>query len=245
MGALLRRLSSFFSRPGANWEGVYKSLSEVQALGPGFDGDVWLTQSMSRFFNPVEDDAARHLALLAATLLSKNSPVKILDFGGNLGFGYTPLMRMLSNPAQLEYQVIETARVCSEGKKLFAADTHISFHDALPAANTVFNIVYSRSSLQYIDDYAGLLLTLAAYKAEFILLAGLPLSAGVTFATAQKNVSGSVIPFWFFKASEIVDIMSRSGYRLMYKSDAEPLGSVEQAQALGYVPNAGNFLFKR
>jgi hypothetical protein len=58
---------------------------------------------------------------------------------------------------------------------------------------------------------------LAEYQPQFFLFVDLASGDIPTYATAQKNIQGSVFPYWFINAREIVDLMADLGYKLIFR----------------------------
>jgi putative methyltransferase (TIGR04325 family) len=75
--------------------------------------------------------------------------------------------------------------------------------------------VHLDAVLQYIEDYRELLAQLCALRPEYVILIKITAGAYPTYATAQRNLPGSVVPCWFFNADEIVSAMASNGYALM------------------------------
>ena len=58
---------------------------------------------------------------------------------------------------------------------------------------------------------------MAEYKPQFFLFVDLASGEIPTYATAQKNVRGSVFPYWFINVREIVELMVGLGYKLIFQ----------------------------
>jgi putative methyltransferase (TIGR04325 family) len=126
-----------------------------------------------------------------------------------MGRAYLQLKRTL--PTAPTYMIVETAAVCARGRELVP---DITFVDRLPdVANP--DIVYVRTSLQYLEDPLGTLRRLFTYGPRFVLLADTSAGEIPTFATAQLNIRGSVIPCWFLSIDAIVD--AAAGYELLMR----------------------------
>jgi putative methyltransferase (TIGR04325 family) len=198
------------------WSGIYERYEEVPVTGPGFDGEEWIAA--------VRDDARRmmqsttldsgfwgsKIATIAA--LCRRRPLTILDFGGGLGTACLHLERSVRPPGPIGYHVVEGKRVCEEGRHL-GVSSSIRYHDHLPTLDAV-DIVLARSSLQYIPQWRDLLGALAAYRAQYFLIEDLPAGANPTFASAQLNMPGSSIPYWFFNRDDVVRAVESHGYSL-------------------------------
>lgn len=229
--------------PPPVWTGVYDRLADVPRTGAGFDGDVWIRQCEARLAQLRRDPrraGAELLALLSATFPT-TQPLRVVDFGGGLGFTYVPLADQLGH-ADLAYHVVETAAVCAAGRRAFADDPRIRFSTDLPPGP--FDLAHVSTALQYVDDYAALLSDLTALTPRYLLLASLSIATGATFATAQHNVDGSVIPYWFLGLDEVEDLLRRAGYALRWRSSAGPLPA--HALPAGRVPaTMAHLLFAR
>lgn len=84
------------------------------------------------------------------------------------------------------------------------------------------DILFINSALQYVDDYATVLRTLLSFRPRFVLLVRLAAGEFETFVTAQVNIPGSRIAYWFIDMREILSIFEKSGYRLLFKGAADP-----------------------
>ena len=91
-------------------------------------------------------------------------------------------------------------------------------HTSLPGDVGDIDIVYVESVLQFVEDWAGLLGTLCACQARYVLLSDLPAGDFPSYATALNNMPGSLIPEWFLNVNEILETMAQSGYTLIFRS---------------------------
>lgn len=221
-----RRARGDFNSP---WEGVYKNYRDVPASGGGYESETVvsamaehtrkLKETLAAGLEPVEEFDGDNLLLpLLAAGAAAERPVRILDFGGGMGEGYLRLKAAMAGP--VEYHIVELERNCAGGRRLFEGAGDIFFHTAFPAEPENVDIAHINSALQYIEDYAGLLARLAAYKPRYILLARLSAVESPTFAALQKNLEGTTLPYWFFNTGEIVQFLAAKGYRLAYKKPA-------------------------
>jgi putative methyltransferase (TIGR04325 family) len=208
------------------WEGVYSSFREAPSGGAGFSSPTWSEKSLARLRELRAPEAAAVpqavaysstlLHAVAALTLAETPRLKILDFGGGLGLTYASLLKAAGDPKNIEFHVVENPEVCAEGRREFANDARVSFHESLPELNGV-DIVHAQSSLQYIDDWKGLLGRLAAYGARRMILTDVPAGEFPTYASAQ-NYYGSRIPCWFFNAAEFLAALDAAGYRTILRT---------------------------
>jgi putative methyltransferase (TIGR04325 family) len=203
------------------WTGVYTRYEDVPVSGPGFEGERWsaITRASTEFAlaawrggAPVRATGDRALLPeLAAGVLAERGEVRIVDFGGGMGISYVDV-RAACGPVVLEYTVVETEAVCAAGRSLFAADSAIRFVTSLGQANQGADIVYVSSALQYVPDPLAALRELASLRARYMLLVNLSAGEIPTYATAQRNVPGSVIGYWFLALNVVTEVLQAEGY---------------------------------
>lgn len=219
-------------RQTATWSGVYPRLRDVPARGPGFSGEIWVegtrreTEAALRRLRagtvatgPLGERGL--LPLVAAAAVRNDRPMRILDFGGGMGIGYVDLRGALPLDVEIDYLVVETERVCEVGRALYVADEPVTFHTALPASPEPIDIIHVRSALQYVDEYEAVLAQLLRYGPRYALFVELSAGDIPTHATAQLNVPGSIIPYWFHDVREILGIAMDEGYAPLLRLRAE------------------------
>ncbi len=212
------------------WDGVYRRFGDVPARGPGFEGDAMLaatrdvvqraaTAVRTRTVPADESQGARSLLpLLLASRAERAEPVRVLDFGGGAGIDYAFVRAGLGERCAIAYHVVDAPKLCAIGAEVWRGDAAITFASSLPPSTTPFDVVYVNSALQYVDDYRALVHQLCAYGAPSVLAVRHPAGEIATFATAQRNVPGSVIATWWLDARELVDLVTADGYALAWQS---------------------------
>lgn len=208
------------------WEGVYPSFREVPAGGAGFSSAEWSGKSAARLRELRAPEAAAVpqavaysstlLHAVAALALAEKPRLKVLDFGGGLGLTYASFLKAAGDPQGLEYHVVENPEVCAEARREFAGDARVTFHDSLPELKGA-DIVHAQSSLQYVEDWKGMLRRLAGYGARRMILTDVPAGEFPTYASGQ-NYYGSRIPCWFFNAAEFIAVLESAGYRVILRT---------------------------
>jgi len=183
--------------------------------------------------------------MLVSVASSGREKLRILDFGGGMGVSYFHVIQAIPTTDFVDYTIVETGPVCETARGFFPGDSQIHFAAKLPAPGVRFDIVYLNSSLQYIEDYPGLIRQLVAYAPSYFLFVRLSAGANPTYATAQVNVRGSKIPYWFINLSEIVSLMTSSGYALVFKSASEDELNQGNFPAEYRIEHPCNLLFKR
>jgi len=212
------------------WEGVYDSFQDVPVTGSGFSGSDWIVNSSEKLADfksladstntvpPVVGYTDSLLPVIAGIVQGKTGKVRILDFGGGLGFSFYQVREALATNQNFELHVVDIAAVCEAGKKIFADEPQIRFHSSLSGIqNESFDIVHIGSSLQYIEQWQNEISALCHFDPEYILMANIPAGDIKTFATAQ-NYYGSKIACWFFDVKDLIGAMRDNGYGLAFKS---------------------------
>ena len=213
------------------WEGVYSSFAEADATGPGFDGDIWRERSIQagrEFLRQVERGETLDYSLsqrnallpvVAAMLLSGQSRVRILDFGGGPGYGLMVLMDALRNARpRIDYHVVDVKNICEAGKELFSDGEAPIFHSTLPPSSEAsFDLVHTSSTMQYIEDWRTIVGLLASYRAPYLVFEDVFVGTFPSYVTVQ-NYYGSRIPHWFFNFGDFVSEIERHGYNMFLRT---------------------------
>jgi len=213
------------------WEGIYDRFDQCPAHGMGYESDRWVRQETERMQNllqatknektlpSVATNRTDLLPLLAVTTAanSTRNKVTILDVGGGLGSTYISVTAVCGNPKIIDYHIVESKNICLAGKTWFENDNQVHFYDHLPEDIQAVDIVYLSSSIQYIEDWKGLLKESTGYDPLYIILADVPAGDIPTYATVQ-NYYESKIPYWFFNINDIISVMSSIQYELLFRS---------------------------
>lgn len=215
-----------------NWEGIYERYADVPVRGSGHNSDDWVNATLEYTMNVIQASQIHStipkevagdnafLPMLASIVCQKRGAVKVLDFGGGMGIAYIHLMHSALGSPRVEYHIVEAENICRAGPLLFSGDRKVQFHKSLPDVSDV-DIVYMSSVLQYIEDYTDLLRSLCAYQSRYFLFSKLSAGDIPTYASAQMNLPGSVIPYWFININELINIMAQGGYSLIFRASSE------------------------
>ncbi|HBG27359.1 MAG: hypothetical protein A2Y10_18830 [Planctomycetes bacterium GWF2_41_51] len=210
------------------WEGIYSSFAECPKCGDGFSSERWSNQQLERITKlkkEIKQSGEKIvgcqnglLPVLAAVVGNglKNK-VRILDFGGGLGNSYLLMTCGCLRNIDFEFFVLESQEVCRKGKEFFKDAGNIHFDSDFPEAIKSFDIIHLGSSIQYVEDWKGLLADFAKYNPNYILLADVPAGNIPTYATVQ-NYYESKIPYWFFNINDIISVMDSAGFVLLFSS---------------------------
>ncbi len=253
LGRLRRTRPATAPAPAPIWEGVYPRLCDVPARGEGFAGNTWLEMTRAYTRGALEASTGllpepageEHtwLVALVATLLAGKENLRVLDFGGGMGISYAALRAGVVRSDRIDYHVVEGPEVCDAGRALFGAEAGIHFHTEIPEIEKV-DLLFSCSALQYVEDYRGLIRRLCMLRPRYVFLAKLPAGEVRTFATAQQNVPGSTIPYWFLDVREIVEVLASEGYTLEAKGRFAQAYDQTSLPAERRIPRMCNLLFR-
>ena len=216
------------------WEGIYNNFDECPKSGEGFNSLTWLTKSLERLNKLLDLSKQKSiiphseifsvrmslLPILTAIMTSKNitENIKILDFGGGLGFTYVQIINSCLNIDLLDYHIVESKTICEAGRKIFKHDKKLQFHTTFPSHLQTVDIVYLGSSIQYIQDWKKTLLTLKDFNPNYFVFTDLTAGDVQTYATVQKYYE-SYIPCWFFNLENFINYMNILSYNLIFKAN--------------------------
>lgn len=211
------------------WEGIYGSFqaADADAIGPGFHGQILRERALvvardclasfkaGRMIPQLHKQRSTMLPPVAAMLLDRKRPLRVLDYGGGFGIGYLTMAEgMPQYRDDIEYTIVELPDVCEEGRKLHSG--LVKYIDKLPE-NAEFDLVHSSSVLQYFQDWGATLSMLASLRPKYILLSDVFAGEIPTFVTLQNNY-GSKIKHWFLNFDEFHDRIRSTGYRLLVRA---------------------------
>ena len=248
------------SRQPFIWEGIYSQYRDVPSKGAGFDSEEWISSTRQSTASALEslscqpngipyDIPSYHsvFSLTVALLKQNREQFRVLDFGGGMGMTFANLLRGLgeSSKPNIEYLVIDNDRSCQDGARLFNQMPFVQFSSTLPRNLGNVDIILLSGVLQFVEDYKRLLKKLAAFNAPYWLFTFVPAGDIPTFASSQKNVTGSTIPVWFFNLGELLEIMRSLGYQLIFKAAMERRFDMSNFPPTHRLPQQCNLLFQR
>jgi len=243
-------LKVYWYRRRPVFRGAFPSFAGIPYEG-WFSGGEWRDKAIAQVQTARRDDPSfvpqslslskAMLATVVGPLLNDSTPVRILDFGGAAGADYVNLRNALGPNARIQYLVVDEQSLISAGTDLFKDDPAISFTTTLPDQGH-FDVVYSCSSLQYIDDYRSAFAKFASYEPKAMLFLR-HCVARETFARQQMN-RGSM-PEWAYGLSEIETLFDQHGYRLVMKCYSEDEFNSDNYPTDLRIERSANLLFAR
>lgn len=223
------------------WEGVYETWEAAPGDNDVFDDDVWLEKVTQRAKDALAEYRAPsalspvtrirdYILPVAASMIwsSCKGKLRVLDFGGGMASSYFPLISSLPDPESVEFHVIEGREICLRSKEILGGFKKLHFYEQQPETSRSFDIVHAGSSIQYVEDWKGLLASLLEYNPKLLVLEDLMAGDIQSFITLQ-NYYGKKIRSWFLNIHEIIKVVEEQlGYRMIYKTQFthEILGKV-------------------
>lgn len=237
------------------WDGIYESFDQVPVMGEGFASEAWLADMERYTSSALRDDGGgvpenvpQYHALLSQ-LLGTASPtgraVRVLDFGGGMGIGAANVRRCLSDTIPVEYLIVDNRQSCERGRLLLQNFPWVNFTPELPPDVEQIDVAVLSGVLQFVERYEELLQRLAKFGPKFWLFTFVPAGEIPTFASAQLNVPGSVLPAWFFNLRELVAKVEALGYRMVFKSAHDRVFDMSNFPLTHQLPRQCNLLFRK
>lgn len=208
------------------WEGVYESFEEAGGDHDAFETDRWIEKQKETTKAHLENlkkgvgiSKDYPLPLVVSILLAQKDKVSVLDFGGGMGAQYLDVLsKVLGSEENLAFVVVDGKKSIENRPKELDRFDNLSFYDDLGEVDQRFDIVHIGSTLQYIEDWEGLLRTLVErYDPEYFVFSDLLAGDIPTFVSHQKYY-GKKIPHRFFGLGDILDLFSHFGYQSLFKS---------------------------
>ncbi|MEO5374851.1 MAG: methyltransferase, TIGR04325 family [Alphaproteobacteria bacterium] len=219
------------------WEGVYPSFADapgkVSVTGEGdggFEGSQWLEKSVRRAveardrmrsprtIKPAALARDYVLPVVAALAHSGDRPLSVLDFGGGLAISYFGAEAALPAGRSLVFHCLESEALRREASALFTDYPDLHFHSEFATVPKPVDVVHAGSSLQYVEDWRGVLGLLCGFAPRYLVLADIPASDLETFVSIQ-NYYERHIRHWFWNIGEFVAAVEANGYQLLYRSN--------------------------
>jgi putative methyltransferase (TIGR04325 family) len=158
------------------------------------------------------------LAFVYALLLAGASrdSVSVLDWGGGVGLLALAAGPLLPPGLRIEYHCRELPLVCAFGRD---AVTEVVFHDDDGCLDRRYDLVLASSSLQYAEDWSGLLARLAGAAGRYVFLTRVPLvrksPSFVVLQRATRRGLGTEYLSWVFNRDALIGRAESLGLELV------------------------------
>lgn len=218
------------------YRGPFASWHEARASTSGYDEGAILrrisdaTQHVLRGEARYEQDgkvfhgeppASHALAGVMLAAGRTQGRLSVLDFGGGLGSHFLRWHPILERLPSLQWAIVEQAGFAAEGKRLFASEPSISFHESVAQVASRPNVALASSVLQYLPDPYAVLRELATSGAETIVLDRM-LYGNIETILAQfvpASLGKASYPIWVLSREKIHDLLENA-YELVTEFDA-------------------------
>ncbi len=150
------------------------------------------------------------LPLVAALLAQDRRVLRVLDFGGGAGVDASMLAAMPD--MDFSYHVVDLDPLIEGGRAVWADKEAVTFSSELPPSERRFDLVYSWSAIQYVQNPLVLLDRFADYDPAAILLVFHPIGSS-TFIRGQVTLKVPV-PSWVLGVDQVKARLAARGYRL-------------------------------
>jgi putative methyltransferase (TIGR04325 family) len=230
------------------WENIYSSFAQIENIGDGFNSKQWIQSLEEKLLAALNNQNYKNMqnGLIEIVIAMQNKQnISCLDFGGGAGLAYLSLVNSICEPKNIFYTVVDSAKSCEIANKYLHQYKNLIFSDTLPNEKS-YDIVYSSSAIQYIDDWQGVLKKLASYNPEYLVFNDFVGCDNPSFITHQ-NYYDSKLPYRFYNLGEFVNFLQSLNYKLIYKTNFQdtilgvcqklPMENFEEKYQVGYSKN--------
>mgnify|MGYP003627725946 FL=1 len=162
----------------SRWAGKFRTYHDLVEATPVLTGYIEVENPKGMIMGSAMTQHEKNAFALLESNLNKESSNKVLEYGGSTGVCWIGF----NEKYDLDYHISETPYCCEYGRKLFP---EISFYDHVPELDNV-DIFYVRSSLQYAQDWKGVLTQVIDNNhPSKIILDGTNISPKETYYTVQ------------------------------------------------------------
>lgn len=216
------------------FQGVYDSLEDAKSLtSNGYEDTNWIENMYHEAKEqlheveqkstslPIAKPGSRHhelLPFLLATISSNKEIYNVVDVGGGFGVSYINSMIYTNISKKIKFHIIETLPMYTKGKELFKENDNIYIYHSIPKDLQNIDVINIGSALQYVNNYSNYLQELLSMKPTYLLLTDHFMGEMKTYTTKQINMPGVEIAYQIFNLQEIVEIIAKQGYTLVYQS---------------------------
>ena len=204
------------------WEGVYSTQYHALENRRNFSNKLsknslsrykWLEKQ--RYLLEEARAGKTHRTFSLLNILESNSNVRILDFGGGIGWGF-PLV--LENFPLVEYYIVETEDSVQTFSKYWRNEFPV-FTSNYQTIKKRIDVIYVNSVLQYLISNEALVDLIEHFNPEKVIIDEIVASQSKEFFSLQNHWD-TQIPYRFLNLNDLsIDIRSL-GYSLASSSSA-------------------------
>jgi putative methyltransferase (TIGR04325 family) len=199
------------------WQGVYDSFKESGGDTDAFDSDIWIQKQKDRIYQAllsIEKDSFSSrdypMSLIIAMMLSHQKTVSVLDFGGGMGVQYLDLIATIpDSKSRVKYRVVDGKTSVEMRPEVLNKFKNLYFYNDFKEIKEPIDVIHIGSTLQYIDDWRGLLTVLwNEFKPEYFIFSDLLVGDVPTFVSHQVFYKKR-IPHRFINVKEFSNFIKK------------------------------------
>lgn len=195
------------------WKGVYSSLEELPPHTL-LDSDEWVRSQVKKLESAIADPKKfkEENRLLSTIFAGGSYNIHVVEYGGSFALGYVAT----GCRPHIHYHVVETEAICRAAKSLSVPQlSGVSFYDSPKKIDFQYDVLYTRTALQYAADWKSDLITLLKGRPTMVGLSHTSCGNIPTYLTTQEWY-GTSIPYWFINQKELCKLMKEQGYTLIW-----------------------------
>lgn len=208
------------------WEGVFKSFSEAGGDLDAFDSDIWIEKQKKKIknvFNEYEkgNTFSRDypLPLVLAMVLAQKKKVSVLDFGGGMGMQYLDVLGKVPNAKEsVEYVILDGNVTIRNVPNFMNQFKKLRYYSDLTQVKRKFDIVHIGSTLQYIEDWRGLLTYLVQKFDPLYFVFSDLMTGNIPTFVSHQIFYGKRIPHIFLSSRNFLEYVQRYNYKIIFHS---------------------------
>ena len=135
---------------------------------------------------------------------------RVLDWAGGTGLRYCMVRPSLDRP--VAWHVVDHPALAALSREVLGDSDELRFSETWPDPETRFDLAMIYSSLQYVEDQAALLRSIAGYRPRHIVLSRLMATRRAAYVTRQ-HVHGFNTPCKVSNLDEVASTLAACGYR--------------------------------
>tara|TARA_Y100000996_G_scaffold361967_1_gene305085 strand:- start:362 stop:1087 length:726 start_codon:yes stop_codon:yes gene_type:complete len=214
------KLLKFLKRnPSNDYGKKFTSFKDAKRFSA--NGGIYFDKRFTKFEGPKNVDLVDrfYVASILPSLLNIKK-ISILDMGGGPNPIYSYIKK--STNVSTKCYVLDTPKLVKILKhkvpKQFRSDVRYITHLSEIKLKKL-DIVYFNSSMQYLENYQGLIKKISRFKPSYILIGYTPMhSSNKNYYSVQYGVPGSEHPIIFFSLKKLKKLMNNLKYKNIYEN---------------------------
>jgi putative methyltransferase (TIGR04325 family) len=150
-------------------------------------------------------------AYVVALAARKKNNVSVLDWGSGFGH-YFYLAKAAVPEARFDYHCVEVPTVARLGKQL---NPRVHWHSGDTFWGRKYDLVLINASLQYVREWKEFLKRIATIVGRYLFITRMPVVEHIPSFVAIQNESGTLMLHQQLNASELLEVVERTGLCLV------------------------------